>query len=68
MKGNLKYSIKSDNLVSVSGVVKKSTTTVEIPDIVKIGGKRYKVTAISKEAFKNNNKLKRVIIGKILRI
>lgn len=43
---------------------KKSKTTITIPDTVKIDGITYKITSISKNAFKNNKKIKKVIIGK----
>ncbi len=39
-------------------------TTVTVPDTVVIDGVTYKVTAIEKNAFKNNKKLKSVTIGK----
>ncbi len=43
---------------------KKSKTTITIPDTVTIDGITYKVTAVSKNAFKNNKKLKKIIVGK----
>lgn len=43
---------------------KKSKTTITIPDTITIDGITYKVTSISKNAFKNNKKIKKVIIGK----
>jgi len=36
---------------------------VTVPDFVKIGGIEYKVTAIAPNAFKNNKKLTKIIIG-----
>ncbi len=42
----------------------KSKVEITIPDTVTIDGITYKVTAISKNAFKNNKKLKKVTIGK----
>ena len=42
----------------------KKKTTVTIPSTVKIDGVTYKVTAIEKNAFKNNKKIKSVTIGK----
>lgn len=43
---------------------KKSKTTITIPNTVKIDGITYNVTSVSKNAFKNNKKIKKVIIGK----
>ncbi len=43
---------------------KKTIKSAVIPATVKINGKKYKVTAISKNAFKNCKKLKKVTIGK----
>ena len=43
---------------------KKTAAKVSIHTTVKIGDKTYKVTAISANAFKNNKKLKTVVIGK----
>ncbi len=54
---------KTDGTVQYSAT-KKSKTTITIPDTVTIDGITYKVTAISKNAFKNSKKLKKVIIGK----
>lgn len=44
--------------------VSKSTSNITIPDTVSVNGVTYKVTSISKNAFKNNKKLKKVTIGK----
>lgn len=63
-KGNLKYSVKSENTVSVVGMVNKKTSSVNIPDTVSFNETKYKVTAVEKEAFKNNSKLKKIIVGK----
>lgn len=46
----------------ISGKGKASTVT--IPNVIKKSGKSYKVTSIAANAFKNNRKLKKVIIGK----
>ena len=53
----------TDGTVQYSAT-KKSKTTVTIPGTVTIDGITYKVTTISKNAFKNNKDLKKVIIGK----
>ena len=39
-------------------------TSITIPSTVKIGGVSYKVVQIGNKAFRNNTKLKKVIIGK----
>lgn len=44
--------------------VSKSTNNITIPDTVSVNGVTYKVTSISKNAFKNNKRLKKVTIGK----
>lgn len=41
----------------------KKVTTVIIPDTVAIDGVTYKVTAVEKNAFKNNKYIKKLIIG-----
>ena len=43
---------------------KANKTSVNVPAEVKIGNKKYKVTEIKANAFKNNKKLKKVTIGK----
>ncbi len=43
---------------------KKKKATVTIPATVKINNVTYKVTSIAANAFKNNKKLKKVVIGK----
>ncbi len=42
---------------------KTNSTTVNIPATVKINGKTYKVTAIAANAFKNNKKITKAVIG-----
>lgn len=42
----------------------KNAKTVTVPNVVKIGTVPFKVTAISKDAFKNNKNLTKVVIGK----
>lgn len=44
--------------------VNKNSTHVVIPDTVTIDGIKYKITSISKNAFKNNKKITKVTIGK----
>ena len=64
--GKLKYKVTdtSAKTVSVVGAKKKTYKTLTIPATVKIEGETYKVTAIEKNAFKANKKLKQVTIGK----
>ncbi len=50
--------------VEVTGLKKKSLTTVKIAKQVTIDGITYNVTSIAKKAFKNNKKIKKVMIGK----
>ena len=66
--GKAKYKItKSDakkGTVSFVAPANKKSTTVTIPSTVKIKGVTFKVTAIEKNAFKSNKKVKNVTIGK----
>lgn len=43
---------------------KNSKNSITVPDTINIDDVTYKVTSISKNAFKNNKKLKKVTIGK----
>lgn len=43
---------------------RKTLTSVKIPDTIKLNGYTFKVTSISKNAFKGNSKLKTVSVGK----
>ena len=58
------YKVTGSSTVSVTGITNKKKTTVTVKDTVKIGGKKYKITAIGNSAFKNCKKLKKVTIGK----
>ncbi len=53
---------KKNPTVSYQGGEKK--TTVVIPEKVSIDGVTYKVTSIAKDAFRNNKKIKKVVIGR----
>lgn len=44
--------------------ISKSASSVTVPDSVTVDGVTYKVTSVSKNAFKNNKKLKKVTVGK----
>ena len=54
----------SGGTVAYSGDNNTSTTTVKVPDTVKIDGKKYQVTEVKAGAFANNKKLKKITIGK----
>ena len=49
--------------VEYKAPVNKKKTSVTVPKTVKIKGAAYKVTSVAKNAFKNNKKLKKVVIG-----
>ena len=68
--GNI-YKVTSSRSSSqtVAFIGNKVKTSVTIPTTIKIKGATYKVTEISTNAFKNNHKLKKVVIGQnIVRI
>ena len=65
--GNASYLITSTdpkNLTVAFAPAKKGLASVNIPAEIKYAGKKYKVTEIKANAFKNNKKLKKVTIGK----
>lgn len=67
--GNYKYKVTTvangkTGKVTLTAPVKKTLTKVTIPATVSINNETYKVTAVGKNAFKNNQKLKSVTIGK----
>lgn len=47
--------------------VKKTAKTVTVPSTITVGGIKYKVTSIAKNAFKNNKKITKVTIGKYVK-
>lgn len=63
--GKLNYKVKNTvkKTVVVSGLAKKNSTAVSVPAVVEIKGETYKVTAVAKNAFKGNKKLKKVTLG-----
>ena len=64
VKGNYyKIISKSKKTVQYEKPVNKNISSITIPAVVKINGKRYKVTGIAASAFKNCKKLKKVTIG-----
>lgn len=52
-----------EGTVSYVAPTNKSATEIIIPDTVKVAGVIYKVTAIEKNAFKNNKKIRSITIG-----
>ncbi len=65
--GNYKYKIvkiekNGNGQVHLTGA-KKALVTVKVPESIKLNGKTFKVTGIGENAFKNQKKLKKVIIG-----
>lgn len=64
VKGNYyKIISKSKKTVQYEKPVNKNISSITIPAVVKINGKRYKVTGIAANAFKNCKRLKKVTIG-----
>lgn len=55
--------VKKKTVVYVSSNTKKMTT-IKVPDTIQYKRKRYKVVSIEPNAFKNNKKIKKLIIGK----
>ena len=74
-KGKLIAETKSQNAYKVTksssknGTVEltkanKSKSSITVPSTIAVDGIDYKVTSVSKNAFKNNKKLKKITIGK----
>lgn len=61
--GSYQYKVTGISTVSMTGVKNKKTTKAKVPKTVKINGKIFRVTAISNNAFKNNNKITGIEIG-----
>ncbi|MDO4555433.1 MAG: leucine-rich repeat domain-containing protein, partial [Lachnospiraceae bacterium] len=57
-----KYTL-SGSTASYTKPVSANRTSVSIPATIKVNGKKYKVTSIASNAFKNSKKLKSVVIG-----
>ena len=57
------YLISSTKKHTVSFIGTKKTGKIVVPDEVKIGGIVYKITSISEEAFKENEKITSITIG-----
>lgn len=67
---NLKYKITkctaSLKQVTITGASKK-LTSIKMPATVKFNGMTFKVTAVNKKAFKNQKKLKSVVVSKYVK-
>ena len=61
-KGTLLYEIANGKAVVIKAV--KQRTTIRIPDTIKRKGKKYPVVKIKNGVFRNNVRLKKVRIGK----
>ncbi|MDD5948903.1 MAG: leucine-rich repeat protein [Lachnospiraceae bacterium] len=59
-----KYKVISQKTVAFSGCANSSVRELVIPASIKLGQKTYKVTAIANGACKGSKKLKKVVIGK----
>ena len=66
--GKATYKITRSSLknktVTYAATTNKKVSTIVIPDTVVVSGVTYQVTAVEKNAFANNKKLKTVTIGK----
>ena len=61
--GNLQYQVADATTAKVLKGKKKTLTKISVPATVTIEGKSFKVTEVGPKAFKNNKKLKKVVIG-----
>ncbi len=61
--GKLKYRVTGTSAVSVMGISGSNAVKVNIPQTVEIGGKMFEVTAVDKNAFRNNKKITSLTIG-----
>ena len=57
------YKVKTASTVELKQLKNKNASTLTIPSTVRFNGKTYRVTSIAAGAFKNNKKLKKVIIS-----
>ena len=67
MVGDMNYEVITTGAVKtvqITGTDSKNLKTLKIPDTVLIFGEEYMVTSIKAGAFKNQKKLKKVIVGK----
>ncbi len=65
--GNLKYKVTASSdgqkTVTVTGMVNRKKTSITIPATITIKGYKFKVNAISENAFRKNKRIKKVTIG-----
>ena len=61
--GSYQYKVTGTSTVSLTAVKNGRVTKATVPKTVKIGGRNFKVTAISSNAFKKNKKITTVKIG-----
>ena len=62
-KGRYKVTNVKKKTVEYIGAKNKKASSVSVPTEIKINKKKYKVTSIAANAFRNNKKLKKVTIG-----
>lgn len=59
----IKYRIKDEHSVVAAGAATNQLRKLEIPDMVMIEGRLYKMVGIEKKAFRGQKKLKTVLVG-----
>ena len=57
------YKVGKNDTVTYKAPAKKNAATLSVPATITVDGKKYTVTAIAANAFKNNKKLTKVTIG-----
>ena len=64
--GNYSYKVLSvtDLTAEVTALKNPSLTSIKIYNTVTLGGKSFKITSVAPSVFKNNKKIKSVVIGK----
>lgn len=62
--GTFKVTDTEKKTVTYTVAKKSNKKTVSVPDTVTVDGKKYKVTAIAKNAFKNNKKVEKIVVSK----
>ena len=68
-QNNVSYQVdQNKNSVAVSDMRDSKSNNVKIPSTVSVGGKEYPVTEIGKNAFKGNKNLKKVTLGKNVKV
>ncbi len=68
-QNNVSYQVdQNKNSVAVSDMRDSKSNNVKIPSTVSVGGKEYPVTEIGKNAFAGNKNLKKVTLGKNVKV